>query len=75
MAEEKDHLRLEEWHHTCGDGCCDSWGVDLYINDVLVEQNFIDTTDALKHYLSLQGVTVEDTYSDDDVNYDYWVDD
>lgn len=33
MKKEKLIVRFEEWEHTCGDGCCYNYGVDLFIND------------------------------------------
>ena len=46
-----DKLTLTYWHTTCGDGCCDDWGVDLHINDELVPLNFQEEADALCWYL------------------------
>ena len=25
-------IKLNEWHYTCGDGCCDKYGVELFLN-------------------------------------------
>jgi hypothetical protein len=33
--DEKDEellIELEEWNHTCGDGCCYTYGVDIFVN-------------------------------------------
>lgn len=30
-------IELEEWDHTCGDGCCHTYGVNIYINGELIE--------------------------------------
>lgn len=30
-------IELEEWDHTCGDGCCHTYGVNIYINRELIE--------------------------------------
>ena len=36
MAKKKIRIRFEQWDHTCGDGCCYTWGEDVFINDELV---------------------------------------
>ena len=28
----KVKITLEEWSHTCGDGCCTSFGTKMYLN-------------------------------------------
>lgn len=30
-------ITLKDWSHTCGDGCCNSYGTELYINGELQE--------------------------------------
>lgn len=35
-------LKFNQWHHTCADGCCDSWGVEIILNGEVVT-NFNDT--------------------------------
>jgi hypothetical protein len=33
MDKDKEILiELEEWDHTCGDGCCYTYGTNIYIN-------------------------------------------
>ena len=27
-------IELSDWDHTCGDGCCDSWGTTITIDGV-----------------------------------------
>jgi hypothetical protein len=37
---EKDEellIELEEWDHTCGDGCCYTFGVDIFVNGEQIE--------------------------------------
>lgn len=34
---EKIKITLEEWDHTCGDGCCYDYGVKVYVNDTELE--------------------------------------
>jgi hypothetical protein len=38
--DEKDEellIELEEWNHTCGDGCCDIYGTNIYVNGEQIE--------------------------------------
>lgn len=40
LIDEKDEklvIELEEWDHTCGDGCCYTFGTDIYINGEKIE--------------------------------------
>jgi hypothetical protein len=30
-------IELEDWNHTCGDGCCLTYGVNIYINGEQIE--------------------------------------
>ena len=37
---EKDEellIELEEWDHRCGDGCCETYGVDMFVNGEKIE--------------------------------------
>lgn len=47
-------VKLKYWDHTCGDGCCSTEGVDVYIDGKRVSQGDnenieIILTDVLKH--------------------------
>lgn len=33
-------IELKEWDHRCGDGCCYTYGTELWVNGKLVTQNF-----------------------------------
>jgi hypothetical protein len=40
FIDEKDEellIELEEWDHTCGDGCCYTYGTNIYINGEQIE--------------------------------------
>ena len=53
-------IELRDWNHTCGDGCCDSYGTDIYLNGKkLDEQNAEDSVNALKAVLTSMGYNVE----------------
>jgi hypothetical protein len=30
-------IELEDWNHTCGDGCCLTYSVNIYINGEQIE--------------------------------------
>jgi hypothetical protein len=34
---EKLKITFEDWHSTCGDGCCDNYGTYLYLNGEKLE--------------------------------------
>lgn len=45
---EKAVIELVDWDHTCSDGCCYSWGTELYINGEEVHHNISELgTDGL----------------------------
>ena len=40
LEDEKDEellIELEDWNHTCGDGCCYTYGTNIYINGEQIE--------------------------------------
>lgn len=51
---EKLKVEFKEWSHTCADGCCHTWGMDVFINgEKISDGDFNDSTtivlDVLKH--------------------------
>lgn len=53
-------IEFQDWHHQCGDGCCDSYGVDIFLNgEKLDEQYADDSKNALKAVLEKLGYNVE----------------
>jgi hypothetical protein len=36
-TEEELLIELEEWNHTCGDGCCFTYGTNIYVNGKQIE--------------------------------------
>lgn len=30
-------IKLKSWHYSCGDGCCDLYGTELWMNDEKLE--------------------------------------
>ncbi|MEK6829081.1 MAG: hypothetical protein AABY15_03060 [Nanoarchaeota archaeon] len=37
MEEKKVKIELNNYHHTCGDGCCDNYGTITTVNGVQLE--------------------------------------
>lgn len=40
-------IKTEPWQHTCADGCCYTWGTDVYINNEKVTQGDCDDIQAI----------------------------
>jgi len=62
-------IETKEYHWACGEpGCCDEYGVILYIDGKEVEDHrFGDTADAYRHVLEeIQGNIVDYIYEDTD---------
>jgi hypothetical protein len=34
----KIKIKLSDWEHTCGDGCCTTFGTDVFIDGIKVSQ-------------------------------------
>jgi len=57
-------IELREWEHTCTDGCCFSFGQDVYLNDEdLLEQNADNAENALNAVLTKLGYDVSFEYT------------
>ena len=51
-------IELEEWDHTCGDGCCYTYGVNIYINgDQIEDEDGTNSHQLLKAVLTKLGYT------------------
>ena len=56
----KLEIKLVDWDYTCGDGCCYSFGQDIYLNGKkLDEQHADNSVNALKSVLIELGYEVE----------------
>ena len=71
MANSKVKLKFKSWHYQCGDGCCDDFGTDVFVNDEIVENedglninSDYDTEGTIKYILEKLGyeVEIENTY-------------
>jgi len=57
-------IELKSWEHTCGDGCCYSDGMDIFLNgEELGEQHAEDSENALTAVLTKLGYDFEITYN------------
>ena len=57
---EKIIIDLEDWDHTCGDGCCNTYGTDIYVNGEKLNEQYADNPrNALKSVLEKLGYEVE----------------
>lgn len=67
---EKVRIKSKYWDHTCGDGCCYTWGVDLTVNEEEITIHFAqDASDVLSTAAMIYkhlGYEVETYYDDDD---------
>lgn len=53
-------IKLKDWDHHCADGCCYSWGQDIYLNgEQLDTQNAEDSQNALRVVLEHLGYKVK----------------
>jgi hypothetical protein len=68
-------ITFEDWHSTCGDGCCDYYGTYLYLNGEKLEHpnsevydnSYIgmDTENSLEAVLKKLGYEVEFEYKNE----------
>jgi len=62
-------VEIREWSHTCGDGCCHTYGTELYVDGNLVTDNDVSNPsrlaeELLKHF----GIEAEVTHTYDDTD-------
>jgi hypothetical protein len=55
----KIEIQLNEWDSTCGDGCCFNYGVEIVVNNVKLEEDGTDTSNAIEAILVHLGYEVE----------------
>jgi hypothetical protein len=60
MKKEKLIIDFKDWDHTCGDGCCYTYGTDIFLNGENLEEQYAeDSRNALKVVLEKLGYEVE----------------
>lgn len=62
---QKLKINLEEFHYTCGDGCCDMWGTIVTVNGIELPNREDDPGFILKSVLEHLGYDVEITQSEE----------
>jgi hypothetical protein len=64
-SEPKLKIQLNEFSYTCGDGCCDNYGTNVYVNGVEMPLINQDTGTIVKQILEHLGYNVEiiETYN------------
>lgn len=51
-------IELEDWNHTCGDGCCYTYGTNIYINgEQIVDEDGMNSHQLLTAVLTKLGYT------------------
>jgi hypothetical protein len=61
----KENLKIKtkSWNYTCGDGCCYTWGTDVFINGKKVSQGNSDNINTiLKEVLEHLGYQINIDY-------------
>lgn len=63
-------LQTQDWHYTCGDGCCDDYGQRLFVDGNDIEADiYSDAHSAIEKILKHLGFEVEwDELEDDRVD-------
>jgi hypothetical protein len=61
----KENLKIKtkSWNYTCGDGCCYTWGTDVFINGKKITQGKSDNINTiLKEVLEYLGYQIKINY-------------
>ena len=61
-------LHAEDWHWTCGDGCCDDWGTDIFIDGKKLDLGHSVGVEDVENVLKAVGAEYE--LSTKDLRYD-----
>lgn len=62
-------IEVKEWSHTCGDGCCYNYGMDVYVDGVQVNEFDVSEKEALlMAVLKHLGIEAEVTSDYDDMD-------
>ena len=41
-------IQIKNWHYTCGDGCCDDYGMDLIVDGETIDTQFDFSVETLE---------------------------
>jgi len=64
LSERVVKLHVEDWHWTCGDGCCDDWGTDIFIDGKRLDLSYGADVEDVEKVLKAVGVECEITTQD-----------
>ena len=59
MNKEKLNIDIQEYYHTCSDGCCTDYGTIIKVNGVELPSHNQDAYTILKNVLEFLGYEVE----------------
>lgn len=60
MSEKKVTLSVQDYHYTCGDGCCDDYGERVFVNGEQINADiYMNAHDAIEQILKHLGYEVE----------------
>lgn len=59
MEKQKLNIDIEEYYHTCGDGCCTDYGTIIKVNGVELPSHNQDVYTILHNVLEFLGYEVE----------------
>lgn len=63
MKDKNLTIRFKDWHHQCGDGCCDLFGMHIWLNGEKLDESYAESSEnALKAVLEKLGYKVEFDY-------------
>lgn len=71
MTDTKISIELRDWDHTCGDGCCSTYGTDVILNgETIGTIESYDLERGLSLILGKLGIEadIERAYDDDETN-------
>jgi hypothetical protein len=55
----KHEIILSQWDWSCGDGCCDDYGTELFVNGNSVTRYFNGSVDSLQLIFDALGIDVD----------------
>ncbi len=66
----KHEIVLSNWKLTCADGCCDSYGCEVYVNGESITRYYGDSASSLQLVLDALGINAEVKEEWDDYDRD-----
>lgn len=63
-------IEIQEWAHTCGDGCCYTYGIDVIVNGVTYRCESTEHEEVVAVTLKALGIEAEVSYNYKDKDED-----